>query len=333
MKWLQWSEGDLRNGLGGVEVHARSLARELGRMGVEVLLSSDRADLKNPKWDVIHTHGADFARGHRNAVSVHTLHGSTLERMSACREWTWPRGYLAWGREVLGMMHSDVTLAVHPELSLFRHSKNFSKVSAVCGNGWDSKETSVEELPSQLVQEIRQKNRPFWLFVGRGDDCVKGADRLNLFLESGEELLLVAAPGAGFESQNKVIRTGRLSPSQVSLLMSEALGLLVTSYYEGNPLVILEALAQGTPVVSTSVGGIQALPPELLGLVSIPSMRDKSQLITHLRTAVRVVEAMDITDTGRMHRGQKNRLLLPTWKMVAEVALHSVEKAMRWKRR
>ncbi len=332
MKWLQWSTANLTGGLGGVEVHARSLARELTQLGVDVVLSSDVKDLASAEWDVVQTHGSAFARGHQNAVSVHTLHGSTMERMVACREWAWPGGYRAWGQEIFGTLYSDVTLAVHADLWLFKLSKRISKISEVCWNGWDSKESSPEQLPSELLQKLRDINRPFWLFVGRGDDFVKGADRVCSILDGFESMRLVAAPGSGFESRSDVVATGRLTPSQVSALMSRAQGLLVASYYEGLPLVILEALAEGTPVVATAVGGIPMLPEGLRGLFTVPSLRSRLGLSDKMKSSIRLAEAEDLSDFGRKKRGDANKVLLPSWRSVAKIALDAAENAIRKKR-
>ncbi len=49
---------------------------------------------------------------------------------------------------------------------------------------------------------------------------------------------------------------GRCSAGQVMTLLKRARALVVPSTYEGMPLVILEAMSQGTPVVATTVSGI-----------------------------------------------------------------------------
>jgi glycosyltransferase involved in cell wall biosynthesis len=50
--------------------------------------------------------------------------------------------------------------------------------------------------------------------------------------------------------------------------------LLVTSRYEGLPLVVLESLAHGTPVIAANVGGMSECVPEGLGLLVEPSAPD-----------------------------------------------------------
>jgi glycosyltransferase involved in cell wall biosynthesis len=55
---------------------------------------------------------------------------------------------------------------------------------------------------------------------------------------------------------DRVLFLGRASAAQVRDLLSRALALVVPSTYEGMPLVILEAMASGVPVVASRVSGI-----------------------------------------------------------------------------
>jgi hypothetical protein len=201
MHWLQWSTIDLKNGIGGVEAHARSLARELTQLGNQCTFSSDASDLYDPQWDVIHTHGsAPAPQGHSKAIRVHTLHGTTLGRMAACGEWTWPGGYAAATRELRGILCADVILSVHPNLSLYHLAKKLGKTHAVCWNGWDSANLTEksESAPEPWKQAIPPSGT-FWVFVGRGADYTKGADRLKRatqLLEKASKIVLKSSrPG------------------------------------------------------------------------------------------------------------------------------------------
>jgi glycosyltransferase involved in cell wall biosynthesis len=165
-------------------------------------------------------------------------------------------------------------------------------------------------------------NRPLWLYVGRGDDYVKGVDRLLPVLTQKPSLQLVAAPGSGFESAPQVIQTGRLDSEQVRRLLDRAQGLFVASRYEGNSLVVLEALASGLSVVSTRVGGVTAFPEGIQGLHVLSGAEPRDFL-----EAVERVEAREKSDSARRARAEKNRSLLPRWKDVAEIALRAVETA------
>ncbi len=320
MNWLQWSTIDLGHGLGGVEVHARSLARELARSGVQVEFSSDPAELQNPKWDVVHTHGsAPGPRGLKSAVRVHTLHGTTLGRMAAAGEWTWPGGYAAALRELRGVRTADAVLAVHPSLWLYSYAMRQGKAHAVCWNGWDAFDLSdsAEALTPDMRRALESVGS-FWIYVGRGGDRVKAVERLHGAMKLLPDLRWVAAPGDGFENLPKVLKTGQLSNAQVREVMSMASGLVLCSRYEGNPLVVLEALALGTPVVATKVGAIPMLPEGILGLVTADAGNAEA-----IADAVRGVGRLD--STARAARAEANRKLLPTWEKVAEIYLRTVQ--------
>jgi glycosyltransferase involved in cell wall biosynthesis len=243
--------------------------------------------------------------------------------MAACGEWFWPRGYLAEAREIEGVLRSDVTLAVHPDLSLLKLARLVGKTTAVCGNGWDSAEAADAlskeiRLPAELVARV-DANRALWLYIGRGEDFVKGVDRLLPVLKSRPSLQLAAAPGSGFENASSVLQTGRIDSSQVRLLLERATGLLVASRYEGNSLVVLEALALGLPVISTRVGGVTAFPEGVQGLFVLESA-EPSDFIR----AIEAVEALDRSEAARRVRGERNRSLLPRWSDVAKSALQAV---------
>ena len=192
MKWLQWSFFDGNEGVGGVEVHMRCLARELEKRGINAAISDDPADLRG-SWDVIHTHGAGLHifseikarvlerfRSYSRPIWVHTLHGYTHQRMFVCHEYTWLGGYRGIARELTGSLSADVVLAIHPDLDL-RFFEMIGKKTAVCGNGWDAGSSeSGEPLPAGVSEQIRKQmeDEKFWLFVGRDADPVKGVPRL-----------------------------------------------------------------------------------------------------------------------------------------------------------
>ncbi len=330
MKWLQWSKINLETGLGGVETHARSLARELKALGILVEFSSKDSDLRSDEWDVIHTHGSGFTSSHSRAVSVHTLHGTTFGRMAACGEWIWPGGYLAEKKEIEGVLRSDVTLSVHPGLSLYKLARAIGKSHAVCGNGWDSaseaSDPSASEARADMPASLSRldRTRPFWLYIGRGDDVVKGADRVRELISKSKDIQLVAAPGTGFEGIKEVIQTGRLGPEQIRTLMRESHGLLVPSRYEGNSLVVLEALSLGLNVVSTRVGAAPIFPPGVQGLEILESSRPDDMLRVMKKT-----EGDFKNQDARRIRSEANRALLPRWRDVARISLDAVESFKR----
>jgi hypothetical protein len=317
MKWLQWSTNDLARGLGGVEVHARSLHRELESLGVESKLSSDPAELLQ-SWDVIQTHGSSplplsvKPRG----VRLHTLHGTTIGRMAACREWLWPGGYLAYGKEWTGVLQSQVILAVHPGLHLLKIARELGRKTAICWNGWDS--ALAPAVLSIDLEKKLQSTGLFFCFIGRGDDVVKDAEFLQGVFSGERGFRLAAIPGAGFESSRAVVRLGQLEPSQVISILRRSLGLVLCSHYEGLPLVVLEALAAGVPVFTTRVGGVGFLSSGLKGLTFMD--KKPKEWKEALRKSAQ--EAVFVQD--REARAKANRVLLTSWRDVAKTALQAV---------
>ena len=67
--------------------------------------------------------------------------------------------------------------------------------------------------------------------------------------------------------QDRVHLAGQMAPPQIATWMAAADCLCLPSYHEGQPNVILEALACGLPVVATSVGGIPELVNERNGVL------------------------------------------------------------------
>jgi len=329
MKWLQWSQYDLAKGLGGVETHARCLSRELTRLGVENKISNDLSDLMDPSWDVVHTHGSSilpfwkFKKGidTRHTVLTHTLHGTTLGRMAACGEWTWPGGYLAAGREAMAVRNSDVVLAVHENLWLFELASKLKKRPKICSNGWDSGEAE-EPLPAKVLNSLPQEGS-VWVFIGRGADPVKGADILSHTFPHLPDVQWLIVPGEGFHPSDRVVTTGMLTPGQIRTLLSHHVtGLVIPSRYEGLPLVLLEALSTGLPVVATPVGGMKHLPQGLMGLVMTDAVNEPS-IADAIRGANRFISA------ERQARALKNQAILPAWKQVAQAAVDAVEEFSR----
>jgi glycosyltransferase involved in cell wall biosynthesis len=147
---------------------------------------------------------------------------------------------------------------------------------------------------------------------------VKAVERLYGAMKLLPDLRWVAAPGEGFAALPDVMKTGQLSNAQVREAMKMASGLVLCSRYEGNPLVVLEALAMGTPVVATRVGAIPLLPDGLQGLILADAGNPQA-----LADAIRAASRLD--PAKRKERTFINQSVLPTWERVADIYLDVVQ--------
>jgi|CXWL01.1.fsa_nt_gi glycosyltransferase involved in cell wall biosynthesis len=77
-----------------------------------------------------------------------------------------------------------------------------------------------------------------------------------LIAGAGEHEVALQASTAALELTAQVRYLGKAAPGEVRALLAQAAALVVPSTYEGMPLVVLEAMALGVPVVASAVSGI-----------------------------------------------------------------------------
>jgi len=338
MRWLQWATYNLKDGFGGVEMHARCVCRELKKLGVDAHLSSDPEDLENKTWDVIHTHGTgtklapeilNLIKRQKKAIRVHGVHGTTPGRMAACKEWTWPGGYYAMTKEFISFFNSNIVLVDHENIFFYKLAKMLGKKTAVASNGWDTFATSdilEEPLPPALLEQINKFNS-FWIYYGRGGDHVKACERIIEAKKSLPDLNLVASPGEGFEKDESVVKTGHLTQGQLKTLSKMAAGLTLTSKYEGLPLVVMEALGEGMPVVATPVGGIVTISQNVEGLY----LSENQEVVSITQAFIKGMNA-NFDKDSRHKRAIHNQKIIASWSDVAKCALSAVNEFINEKK-
>ncbi len=145
----------------------------------------------------------------------------------------------------------------------------------------------------------------YWLFVGRlrlrkGVDvlfeALAGLDgaaaRLELWIAGeGEHRPALESSCRRLRLQERVRFLGRCDAATVRALLGQCRALIVPSIYEGMPLVVLEAMAEGTAVVASAVSGIPEVvedgvtgwlvpaeaPPELAAALAAAADADEAQ--------------------------------------------------------
>jgi glycosyltransferase involved in cell wall biosynthesis len=110
----------------------------------------------------------------------------------------------------------------------------------------------------------RSKN-PF-LFVGRLSEEKRSALAVAAASHVEDAQLDVVGDGKEFENLRlaaeelpNVVLLGSLPHSEVSEKMGSALGLLITSRYEGSPKAVIEAMASGLPVIAVKAPGVMEI--------------------------------------------------------------------------
>lgn len=104
----------------------------------------------------------------------------------------------------------------------------------------------------------------------------RGIDFQCTLIGEGMDLDLMKEKAKTLQLNNKVSFTGLLEGQKLADELSSGDFLVLSSNYENMPVVILEALASGLPVVSTNVGGIKEMIDETKGILVKP--RDKEAL-------------------------------------------------------
>lgn len=137
--------------------------------------------------------------------------------------------------------------------------------------------------PPRAVSGVAPAGEPGLLFVGRlrlrkGVEvllkalaCLRAEGRLPRLriAGDGEHRRAIESAAVRFGVRDQVDFLGRRGPAEIRWLLERSAALVVPSIYEGMPLVILEAMVAGVPVVASRVSGIPevVLDPETGWLV------------------------------------------------------------------
>lgn len=257
-----------------------------------------RSILRQPLVSAVHSHGyrADFACWMAREPSVRwvsTAHGYTGDSMRV-------RVYESLDRRLLGK--ADAVIAVSSKL----------RTTLTYGHCDPDRVALVRNVPGRTDPLSREQAReelglPFgelvvgW--VGRFS-LEKGADRLPKIFGAADTACTVALLGDGVLRESVCMGLSQLSQVQArwigvrrdaARLLAAFDVLILPSRTEGMPMVVLEAMASGVPVVAFDVGDVSYAVDETTGWLVAPD--DLTAFSLALRTA--------LTDTtGRTGRGR-----------------------------
>jgi glycosyltransferase involved in cell wall biosynthesis len=220
-----------------------------------------RRKIKDFCPDIIHAHyglSGLFANLQRQVPVVTTYHGSDINDKNA----------LPFSRMAIGLSAWNIFVS-RRIMEIAKPKKNFSLLP--CG---------IDLCDLQLLDksEARQRmqldaNKHYVLFAGAFDNEVKNAP---LALKTVEEL---------YDSDVVLLELKGYSREEVTMLMCAADAFLMTSYTEGSPQVIKEALACGCPIVSVNVGDVKERVEGVEGCY-VAETRDSVELAILLQKAL-----------------------------------------------
>lgn len=146
----------------------------------------------------------------------------------------------------------------------FSHPQHWNKLKIVrCGVGAEFREATIAPPPSApelvCVGRLCPEKGQALLVRAVGRLVSEGYHvRLSL-IGDGEDRALIEQTIEEQELRNVVVMLGWQSSSQIRRRMQASHLLVLPSFAEGLPVVIMEALALGRPVISTFVAGIPEL--------------------------------------------------------------------------
>ncbi len=197
-----------------------------------------------------------------------------------------------------------VTLPNVVNLDMFHiHKKNNTPCKIIHVSCFEDKSKNISGLLESL-KIVEEKGIDFQCtLIGEGMD-------FDLMKEKAKKLQLI----------NKVSFTGLLEGQKLANELASGDFLVLSSNYENMPVVILEALASGLPVVSTDVGGIKEMIDETKGILVKPRNKEAlaeaiiKMIETHndydaeyLRNSV--IERYGYESVGRMLSGMYHKEL------------------------
>ncbi len=240
-------------------------ARALKEAGVANVAAHGRRELKRKLREVVAAQNIRIvcSIGYKCHILCHlACRGLNVMKLAVLHGWV-RRGlklrlYTAVAEKLL--YDFDGVLTVSPQLAGEIKVKNGR--AACIGNGVDPDE--LERLAAIDAPVLLPTAKPLLLYVGRLEPEKGLLDLLKAFASLKDQAHL-ALIGAGPQEAELRAAVGRLGLSEnVSFtgylenplpLIRQATLLTLPSYTEGTPLVVLEAMALGTAVIATNVGG------------------------------------------------------------------------------
>ncbi len=271
------------------------LTKEIENLGIEVMLlpsGKGKTDyfsflkvasiLKDKKIDVVHTHNTQpFFDGTLAAIKARV---KTVIHTDHARQFPDKMRYMIAEWLVSQYAYKVIGVSEHTSKNLIRYEKISAKKILTIANGIDERiyniDVDIEQKKTQLG--ISDKSPVIGLGVrlteAKGISCLIQAMR-KILIPFPDAVLVVAGDGEYRQPlENLVIELGMQgnviflgTRNDIADLLKVFNLYVLPSYSEGLPMVLLEAMASGCPIVSTDVGGVStAVKHQVNGLLVKP---------------------------------------------------------------
>ena len=232
-----------------------------GLMGYLKNLSALKKKIKEFQPDVVHAHyglSGLLANLQRRVPVVTTYHGSDINDKKAL-----PFSKMAMRLSGWNIFVSRKTLAI----------ANPHKKYALLPCGIDLTDLQLTERRVAKRQMNLSETKKYILFAGAFDNVVKNAPLAKEVVSRVQD------------EDAELLELNGYSREEVTLLMCAANAFLMTSFTEGSPQVIKEAMACGCPIVSVDVGDVKERVEEVEGCY-VAKTREPKELAELLQKAM-----------------------------------------------
>ncbi len=189
----------------------------------------------------------------------------------------------------------------------------------------------------KAIAAIAEEGEPGLLFVGRlrlrkGVEVLLKAlvhlraqgrlPRLRI-VGDGEHRQAIELAAERFGVRDQVDLLGRRGPAEIRWLLARSAALVVPSIYEGMPLVILEAMVAGVPVVASRVSGIPevVLDPETGWLVPPEDARALAAALLDLYAAPEAARRRGERGRERLEARYRPEVIADLWESIVGAAI------------
>lgn len=258
-----YSSVDL-NAAGGIEKFILGLSNTFNSLNIKT-----HVGLNPPVFDesmrtkslIIHTHGdcwpnisflknvKELKNVYQKVLWIHISHGNTIERMRSCNEYLSYSGYKGALRDfsLISMCDYNVAVSQHALNENIKYYK-IKKRTCVISNGAD---TNIFKPLNAISSDSN------FIFIGRSDDRVKNIDIIlksfSALFNSHSNIKLFLAPGIKENNLPFVHNLGLLKPSDIASKLATIKGVILSSLYEGDALILREAMAMGLPIIASDI--------------------------------------------------------------------------------